>query len=274
MHAVYTSLALYLSPPITVPLYSIDGEQVKEVELPEAFRVPVRKDLIKRVFLSEFTARLQPKGRDPMAGKRTSAESVGAHRGVSRVPRIKGSMRAALVNMTRGGRLAHPPRVEKRIHEEVNKKERILGTMSALAATADPNLVRARGHAFSLDKTPVLISVDALEGVKATRDAKAFLDRLGILSDIERARRGIRVRAGKGKRRGRRLKKPVSILFILSDPYSPLARSVKGLPGVTVTSPGLVNILDLAPGGVPGRLTVIDERALEELGTRFRVTLP
>ncbi len=271
---MYSTLLLYLRQPITVPVYNIEGEKVEIVTLPDVFRLPVRKDLIRRVFLSEFTARLQPKGRDPMAGKRTSAESIGAHHGVSRVPRIKGSMRAALVNMTRGGRLAHPPRVEKRIHEEVNKKEKRLGTMSALAATAVPELVRERGHVFTAEATPVVVKPDVLASVKTTRDARSLLDKLGLLSDVERARKGTRVRAGKGKRRGRRLKKPVSILFILSDPYSPLARSVSSLPGVTVTTPGLVNVLDLAPGGVPGRLTVIDERALNELGTRFRVNMP
>lgn len=271
---MYSSMLLYLSQPIIVSAYDENGEKVGDVVLPDAFRVPVRKDLIRRAFLSEFTARLQPKGRDPMAGKRTSAESVGAHHGVSRVPRIKGSMRAALVNMTRGGRLAHPPRVEKRIHEEINKKEKRLATMSALAATAIPDMVRARGHVFTAEATPIVVKPSVLNAVSKTRDARSLLDKLGILSDVERARRRIRTRAGKGKMRGRRLKKPVSILFILSDPYSPLARSVAGLPGVTVANPSQVSVLDLAPGGVPGRLTVIDERALEELGLRFRVSLP
>ena len=271
---MYSTLLLYMRPPILVPVYNSSGEEMDEVSLPEAFRVPVRKDLIRRVFLSEFTAALQPKGRDPMAGKRTSAESIGAHHGVSRVPRIKGSMRAALVNMTRGGRLAHPPRVEKRIHEEVNRREKRIATMSALSATAIPELVRERGHLFSREKTPIIIDSGILDEVKATRDARGLLDRLGLLSDVERVKRRTRTRAGKGKMRGRRLKRPVGILFILSNPYSNLARSVRGLPGVTVTSPELVNILDLAPGGVPGRLTVIDLNALDVLKSRFRVDLP
>ncbi|MEB3862296.1 MAG: 50S ribosomal protein L4 [Desulfurococcales archaeon] len=271
---MYSSMLLYLSQPVIVPVYNEEGDKVGDALLPDAFRVPVRKDLIRRAFLSEFTARLQPKGRDPMAGKRTSAESVGAHHGVSRVPRVKGTMRGALVNMTRGGRLAHPPRVEKRIHEEINKKEKRLATMSALAATAIPEMVRARGHVFTAEATPVVVKPSVLSAVEKTQKARELLDKLGILADVERARRRTRVRAGKGKMRGRRLKKPVSILFILSDPNSPLARSVSGLPGVTVATPSQVSVLELAPGGVPGRLTVIDERALEEIGLRFRVKAP
>ncbi len=267
----YTVMSLYLREPLSVPVYSWEGGDAGQVVLPDVFRLPVRKDLIRRVFLSEFTAALQPKGRDPMAGKRTSARSLGAHHGVSRVPRIRNSMRAALVNMTRGGRLAHPPRVEKVIHERVNKKEKILGTMSALAATSIPDLVRARGHRFSVEFLPVVIESEALERIATTKQAITLLDKVGLIDDIIRAREGIRQRAGKGKRRGRRLKKPKSILFILDDHKSPFALAVKGLPGVDVAEPWNVNVLQLAPGGEPGRLTVITDSALRELGKRFEV---
>ena len=46
-----------------------------------------------------------------------------------------------------GGRQAHPPRVEKVIRKEVNKKERRLAIASAIAATAVRELVEKRGHA-------------------------------------------------------------------------------------------------------------------------------
>jgi len=271
---VYSSMFLYLSDPISVPYYSETGEKAGTITLPDVFRLPVREDLIRRVYLSEFTARLQPKGRDPMAGKRTSARSLGAHHGVSRVPRIRGSMRAAFAPMTVGGRLAHPPRVEKRIHEEVNKRERLLGTMSALAATAHPDLVRARGHVFTSEAVPVVIESSALDRYSKTSEVKALLERLGLLQDILRARERIRQRAGKGKRRGRRLKKPVSILFITEDHETPLARALKGLPGVDVVRPEIVSVLHLAPGAVPGRLTLITTGALEALSKRFEVSLP
>ncbi|MEB3851653.1 MAG: 50S ribosomal protein L4 [Desulfurococcales archaeon] len=271
---MYSTAFLYLRDPIVVPYYTSAGEQAGTLVLPDVFRVPVRHDLIRRVFLSEFTARLQPKGRDPMAGKRTSARSIGAHHGVSRVPRIRGSMRAAFAPMTVGGRLAHPPRVEKKIHEEVNKRERILGTMSALAATARPELVRARGHVFTAEALPVIVESSVLTAVAKAREARQLLQALGLYGDIERAKEGTRQRAGKGKRRGRRLKKPVSLLVVVEDPRSPFARAVKGFPGVTVAEPSNVNVLHLAPGGVPGRLTLITTGALQALARRFEVAQP
>ena len=272
--ALYSSMLLYLTEPVTVPYYTAEGEKAGMLTLPDVYRVPVRPDLIRRVFLSEFTARLQPKGRDPMAGKRTSARSLGANHGVARVPRIRGSLRAAFAPMTVGGRLAHPPRVEKRIHEEVNKKERILGTMSALAATARPELVRARGHVFTAEAVPVVIDSSALNAYSKASEARSLLARLGLLGDVVRAKERTRQRAGKDKRRGRRLKKPVSILFIAEDHRAPLARALAGLPGVEVVEPWLVSVIHLAPGGVPGRLTLVTTGALEALGKRFEVSLP
>ena len=56
-----------------VPVYNLDGEKIGEVELPKVFSAPVKPKLIERVFWSLFTHKLQPKGTDPMAGKRTSA---------------------------------------------------------------------------------------------------------------------------------------------------------------------------------------------------------
>ena len=270
----YTSLSLYLRPEIRVPVLDARGEAVKEITLPVIFRFPVRKDIIKRVYLSEFTARLQPKGRDPMAGKRTSARSYGVGLGLARVPRIRGTGRGALVNMARGGRLAHPPRVEKRIHEEVNRKERIIGIVSALAATTIPDLVRARGHEFSATTLPVVITDEAVSSVEKTREAREFLKAIGVYEDVVRAKERTRTRAGKGKMRGRRLKKPSGPLFVLESIESPLALSIKGLPGVEVVEPRILSVIHLAPGGVPGRLTVFQESVLNTLHERLKVAMP
>lgn len=255
--------------PPRVPVYNVDGSSGGETGLPRVYGLPVRKDLILRAFLSEFTARLQPKGRDPMAGKRTSARSFGVGLGIARVPRIPGIGRAAFINSAVGGHLAHPPRPEKKLHERINRKEKLLATASALAATARPEMVRERGHRFNAEKLPVVL-VDEVENRVATvREARSLLQALGVYSDIERAKARTRARAGKGKRRGRRYVTPKSILFIVSNHNSPFARAVRGLPGVDVAEPRLVNVLQLAPGGVPGRLTVVTLSALRALGERF-----
>ncbi len=260
---------LYLGPSISAPKYDAEGNETGQVVLPDVFRVPLRRDVIHRVFWAELTAALQPKGRDPMAGKRTTAVSLGIHHGLARVPRVKGSSRARLAPFVKGGRLAFPPSTDKNIHEYVNKAERVLGTMSALAATANAELVRARGHAFESKAVPVIIDSAALTSVKRAYEARRLLAKLGIYSDIERAAEGTRVRSGKGKMRGRRYIEPVSVLFIVDDYSSPLARAVKNFPGVDVVEPQLVSVLELAPGGEPGRLTVITTGALEALNQRF-----
>ena len=253
-----------------VPVYNVEGEKSGDTLLPQVFNTPVRKDLIKRAFQAEFTAALQPKGRDPMAGKRTSARSLGVGRGLARIPRIPGTSRGVLVNITVGGRLAHPPRVEKKIHERINKKEKVLATASAIAATGIPDIVRLRGHRFSLDKLPVVISNDALNSIKKTREARVFLEKIGVLDDVIRAEDNIKVRAGKGKRRGRKYIVPKSVLFVLDDTNKPLARALRNLPGVNITVPMRLSVLQLAPGGFPGRLTVYMENALETINERFK----
>lgn len=117
--------------------------------LPEVFATPLRPDVIKRAVLSIQSNRLQRQGRDPMAGKRTSAESRGTGMGIARLPRVKGgSGNAAFAPGTVGGRQAHPPVVEKKIVKKIPKKEKQLGLFSAIAATGSKEAVFSRGHAI------------------------------------------------------------------------------------------------------------------------------
>ncbi|MEM3285284.1 MAG: 50S ribosomal protein L4 [Fervidicoccaceae archaeon] len=250
-------------------LFSSSGEAKGNITLPSIFSIPVRKDLVKRAFLSEFTAGLQPKGRDPMAGKRTPAVSLGVGRGLARVPRIPDTSIGALANMTVGGRLAHPPRVEEKIHEEINKKEKRLATASALAATSYKELVLKRGHIYNGDSLPIIVEDDVESNINRALLAREFLRKIGVWEDIERSYERTRIRAGKGKMRGRRYVEPRSVLFILKSANSPFARAVRNFPGVDVSNAREVSVAMLAPGGVPGRLTVISNGALEELNKRF-----
>ena len=94
-------------------VYSMEGEVKEEIELPAIFNEEYRPDLIKRAVISAQTARVQPWGNDPKAGKRTSAKGWGSGRGTARVPRIKNGSKAAFVPMAVGGRRAHPTRAEK-----------------------------------------------------------------------------------------------------------------------------------------------------------------
>jgi large subunit ribosomal protein L4e len=255
---------------LVAPLFDAAGNRIGEVDLPEIFYYPVRKDIINRAFLSAFTAMLQPKGRDPLAGKRTTAKYWGVGYGLARVPRLPDGT-ARFVVSTRKGHLAFPPRPDRRIHEEVNKYERIIAIVSALAATARPHLVAERGHVFNVDKTPIVIVDEAENAYSRTKEVKEFLEKIGVWSDIERSYERIRIRAGKGKMRGRRYVEPRSVLFVLSSYSVPLVKAVRNLPGVDIATPSNLSILHLAPGGVPGRLMVITRSALDKLAEKYKV---
>lgn len=251
-------------------LYDVNGEKVGELELPELFYYPIRRDIINRAFLSAFTAMLQPKGRDPLAGKRTTAKYWGVGYGLARVPRLPNGT-ARFVVSTRKGHIAFPPRPDRRLHEEVNKNERVIAIISALAATSRVDLVREKGHVFTVDKLPVIIVDDAENQYSKTREVKEFLEKIGVWNDIERSYMRTRIRAGRGKMRGRRYIEPRSVLFVLSSYDKPFAKAVRNLPGVDLATPNNLSILHLAPGGVPGRLMVISRSALNEVIDKYKV---
>jgi len=249
---------------LEVGVYNLEGERVATVRLPRVFNMLVRPDLIRKAFLALRTSRLQPKGADPLAGERTTAESWGVGYGVARVPRIKGGRRAALVPMAVGGRKAHPPKVEKRIHERINRKEKRLALFSAIAATAYRFFVQTRGHKIDNVKELPIIVTDELEELSKTSDVRQVFEALGIWEDVERARKRVRIRAGKGKMRGRRYKKPKSVLIVVGKDRG-IGKAARNMVGVDVVEARNLNVELLAPGGHPGRLTVYTQSALAVL---------
>ncbi|RFA94170.1 50S ribosomal protein L4 [Pyrobaculum aerophilum] len=252
-------------------VYGIDGAYVADIEAPLHFLEPVRPDLIRRAYLSALSARFQPKGVYEGAGKEHSCESFGVGLGIARIPRYKGSLwpRGCFAPNTRGGRRAHPPKVEKKLHEEINKKEKKLAIRSTIAATAYRSWVAARGHVVEkVPSLPVVVVGDA-EKINRAKEAKKLFEALGLWPDVERAAEGVKIRAGKGKMRGRRYKEPKSVLVVVSDLNAPLIAAVRNFPGVDVVAVNNLNMLVLAPGGVPGRLTLWTAPAVEKLRGLF-----
>lgn len=247
-------------------IYDLKGEKAGEVELPTAFRTAVMPALIRRVFWALFTHRLQPKGTDVMAGKRTSAESWGVGRGVSRIARVKGNRysragQAAGVASVVGGRRAHSPRVEKVIRKEVNRKERRLATASAIAATAIAELVRSRGH--RIDRVPEipLVVVDDLESISRSSELRGALMKLGLWEDVERAS-DRSPRGGKSRWRGRTRRTGSGPLIVVGEDRG-VSKAARNIPGVDVVLAKDISVLHLAPGGHPGRLSIWTASALK-----------
>ncbi|WP_136688396.1 50S ribosomal protein L4 [Halorhabdus amylolytica] len=243
-------------------LHDLDGDADGEVELPDVFETPYRPDLIKTAVLAAQANRKQKYGADEYAGLRTPAESMGSGRGQAHVPQQDGQARR--VPQTVGGRQAHPPKAEKDPAPDLNDKERKLATRSAIAATADAELVEERGHEFDDEVDLPLVVSDDFEDLVKTQDVVDVLESLGVHADIERADDRT-VRAGQGTTRGRKYRTPTSILFVTSEEPSTAARN---LAGADVTTAREVNAEDLAPGATAGRLTVWTESALAEVADR------
>jgi len=255
----------------------MNGARKGEVELPRQFDEPLREDLIRRAVHALQANARQPYGADPEAGKRASAElsrrrrkyrgSYGA--GISRVPRKILNRRGtrmywvgAFAPGTVGGRRAHPPKAEKQWEQKLNKRENRKAIRSALAATVQPVLVKARGHKVP-DTYPFLLD-DAFERLLKTSEVKKALLALGFKGELARADT-TRVRAGKGKLRGRKTKRPTSLLLVTAQPEAALRLGAGNLAGVDVVAVEELNAELLAPGTHPGRATLFTRGAVAAL---------
>jgi large subunit ribosomal protein L4e len=125
--------------------------------------------------------------------------------------------------------------------------------------------VANRGHKFDKKFSLPLILEDEFEKVNKTKKALEIFRNLGVYDDVFRAGNGKHIRAGKGKSRGRKYRRPKSLLIVASD-YSELKKGVGNLIGIDIVTPYTLSVEDLAPGGDPGRLTIITESALKLMG--------
>ncbi len=253
----------------TAKIFNLKGKPIGKTILPNVFKTPLRPDVIKRAVLAIQSKRLQPQGRDPMAGKKTSAESRGTGMGIARLPRVKGGGgRAALAPSTVGGRQPHPPRSEKKIVKRISKKEAHLALRSAIAATASREEVASRGHAIEEVPQLPLIVTASIEELTKTKEVEEVLTNLGFLSDLYRVKASRKIRAGKGKRRGRKMKQAVGPLIVVAENKG-IVNAGDNIPGVDVTTVNNLNTEMLAPGTHLGRLTLWSNSAIERLNEIF-----
>ena len=262
---------------------ALDGKAVREMELPAVFETEYDPKLIKRAVLSIQTQRLQPKGPNPRAGRNYTAQYYGnrhlpaTRRGINigraRRPRTR-NRRAITAGDVRGisgalkGPKAHPPKAEAIIAEKINRKEKILATRSAIAATANPKIVSKRGHRIEETTRLPIIVEDKFGELAKTKEVMRALKQFKVGNDLERARNARTIRAGKGKKRGRKYKKRKSVLIVVAG-KSQAEKSARNIEGVDVTSVRELNAEMLAPGAVAGRLVVWTEGAIKGLSERF-----
>jgi len=257
-----------------VDVFDLNGKAKEKIELPKVFSEQIREDLIRRAVLSTLSKR-QPYGTDPEAGQRSSAHYHGyrrhrytmMNREMARMPRIHGktvpflNMSARNVPQARKGREAHPPKVEKIWELKINKKERIKAIRSALAAVADREIVKKRGHRFD-GQVPIVVE-DKFQEMKKTKDVIEFLKKLGLQKEL--ARISVKkIRPGIGKLRGRKYKRKIGPLFVISEDKG-ISRAAKNISGTEVVDAKKLGAVHLAPGTHPGRLTIFTESAIKKL---------
>ena len=257
-------------------IIDIKAQKKQEITLPKVFSSEYRPDLIKRAVLAIQSHKRQPSGTDPLAGHRTSAAYHGVRTGphhmmnteTARMKRIHGgppnlSMTARFVAQSTKGRLAHPPKIEKIWKQKINKKERLLAIKSAIAATVLKEVVAKRGHMIDGIELPIVVE-DNVQDFKKTKEVKDFLEKVGLKTEIEKSK-DKKIRAGKGKMRGRKYKKKKSVLFVVTEDKG-ISKALKNIPGSDFAIVNNLNAELLAPGTHAGRLTIWSESAIKKLG--------
>ena len=211
----------------------------------------------------------QPYAVSPGAGHQHSAESWGTGRAVARIPRVSGggtsrSGQGAFGNMCRAGRMFAPTKTWRRWHRKVNVNQKRYAVASALAASALPGLVFGRGHAISnVPEIPLVIDT-AVESVTKTKQALAVLASVGAIEDVEKAKDSKRLRAGKGKMRGRKHIQRRGPLIVYAEDNG-VTRAFRNLAGVETAHVDRLNLLQLAPGGHLGRFVIWSQSAFQRV---------
>jgi len=260
-------------------IYLIDGKHGKEIDTPAYFSQVVREDIVSRVLESKKIK--QPYAPALMAGQQSSVSGKIIHkrhcwksqygRGMSRIPRktMSGSGSqfnwvGANVPNTRGGRRAHPPKIEAMLNmNKINKKEYRLALMSALSATASEKYILDKYSSLDkLTKHAPFIVESKISSLKAKELISSLKNILGEeLFNVAVSKK--KVRAGRGKRRGRKYKKSAGMLLVLAKDEKVKTNAFD------VANVKSLGINDLAEGGL-GRVTMYTEKAIDELNGRLK----
>lgn len=158
----------------------------------------------------------------------------------------------------------NPTKVWRKWHRKINVNQRRYAVCSALAASALPALVMARGH--KVDQVPEcpLVVEDSVESVDKTLKAMKVLAAIGASDDVEKSKASRQVRSGKGKMRNRRYVQRRGPLVVYGEDNG-IKKAFRNISGVEVADVTALNLLQLAPGGHLGRFVIFTENALSKL---------
>lgn len=146
-----------------------------------------------------------------------------------------------------------------------------------MAASSVPSLLLARGHQIStVPEVPLVVASEAFEGaaIAKTSAALSLLKAVGAGPDVSKVSKSRKLRAGKGKLRGRRHRQRRGPLIVYNpdEDGKELVRAFRNIPGVETSSVFALNLLQLAPGGHLGRFIVWTSSAFAALDTIYGST--
>ena len=264
-----------------IQILNSQGNKTKEIET-EIFNGSdgkIREDILQKAI--EIEKKKQPYAPFYLAGKQAAASGkirhgrrrwkTAAGRGISRVPRKifwrRGTQfywQAATIASTRGGRRAHPPKILSMLkRKKINKKEKNIAFLSALALTASLEDVKKKYKSLEDKKIniklPIVVDDKFLE-IKTKQFLESLKKILDGLQDIAIQKKY--VRAGKGKSRGRKYKKTAGMLLVTGN------KENKKISGIEIKKVSQVRISDLASGGA--RLVIYTEQAVKDLENKFK----
>ncbi|KAK9154158.1 hypothetical protein Sjap_001638 [Stephania japonica] len=262
----------------TVTVHALEGDMATDVAatlpLPAVMKASIRPDVVTFVHVNMSKNSRQPYAVSRRAGHQTSAESWGTGRAVSRIPRVPGggthrAGQGAFGNMCRGGRMFAPTKIWRRWHRKINVNQKRFAVASAIAASAVPSLVLARGHRIEAVPEIPLVVGDSAEAVEKTSAAIKVLKQVGAYPDAEKAKDSLSIRPGKGKMRNRRYISRKGPLIVYGTEGSKIVKAFRNIPGVEVANVERLNLLKLAPGGHLGRFIVWTKSAFEKLDSIY-----
>lgn len=161
-----------------------------------------------------------------------------------------------------------PTKTWRRWHVKVNQNEKRYATASAIAASAVTSLVLARGHRVEQVEELPLVVANEFESISKTKEAVAALKALGAHKDIVRVIKSKKLRAGKGKLRGRRFVQKKGPLVVYANDNG-IAKALRNIPGVDAAHVSRLGLLQLAPGAHLGRFVIWTQAAFESLDSVY-----
>lgn len=172
--------------------------------------------------------------------------------------------------MCRSGRMFAPTKIWRRWHIKINQGQKRYATCSALAASAVTPLLMARGHQImTVAEVPCVIDSEVIGSDAAVRTAtaQALLRAVGAGADLDKVKGSKKLRAGKGKLRGRRYRQRRGPLIVFNPETDgkDLIKGFRNIPGVETCPVNALNLLQLAPGGHLGRFIVWTSSAFKAL---------